>query len=90
MLRTGEELTISHPVLHQELMLVGAEQRIGTPRMQSWQDMADKLGIEEVETFVSMLVQADRFGIPISRALSSFASRVRLQRTQVNRYKSEG
>ena len=44
--------------------------------------MSERLQIEELDAFVSMIVQAERFGTPIARALSTFASNTRIQRTQ--------
>lgn len=81
-LRVAEELAVSHLATHEELMQVGGEQRAGKPRIQAWQDMAARLKLAEVDSFVSMLVQADRFGTPISRALATFAHGIRLRRTQ--------
>lgn len=81
-IRVAEELAVSHPATHDELLQVGGEQRAGKPRMQAWEDFAKRLNLPEVDAFVSMLVQADRFGTPIARALSNFAQTMRLRRTQ--------
>jgi len=82
LLRTGEELGASHPILAEELMQVNLEQRAGKPRIDAWQAMADRTQLEAVKGFANMLAQSDRFGTPISRALSTFADGLRKQRSQ--------
>ena len=82
MLRVGQELTISHPDIHQEFMQVNLEQLAGKPRLEAWKSAADRTQIAEFALFVSMLTQADRFGTPIVRALSRFGDEIRLKRRQ--------
>jgi tight adherence protein C len=82
MLRVGQELTISHPDIHQEFMQVNLEQLAGKPRLGAWKSAADRTQIAEFSLFVSMLTQADRFGTPIVRALSRFGDEIRLKRRQ--------
>jgi tight adherence protein C len=82
MLRVGQEITISHPDIHQEFMQVNLEQLAGKPRLEAWKSAAERTSIPEFSLFVSMLVQADRFGTPIVRALSRFGDEIRLKRRQ--------
>ncbi len=82
LLRTGEELGASHPILAEELMQINLEQRAGKPRIDAWRDMADRSQLESVKGFANMLAQADRFGTPISKALAVFADGLRKQRSQ--------
>ena len=83
LLRTGEELKWSHPVLAEELLQVNLEQRAGKPRIDAWRDMADRTQLETVKGFANMLAQSDRFGTPVSRALSTFADGLRKRRSQL-------
>jgi tight adherence protein C len=82
LLRTGQELGGSHSVLAEELMQINLEQRAGKPRIDAWRDMADRTQLEAVKGFANMLAQSDRFGTPISKALSTFADGLRKQRSQ--------
>jgi len=82
MLRIGDELAVSHPDISSEFIQVNLEQRAGRPRLEAWKNLADRSGIEEFTSFVSMLTQTDRFGTPISRALSRFSEDIRLKRQQ--------
>ena len=82
MLRVGKEMVISHPDIQQEFMQVNLEQLAGKPRLEAWKSAAERTEIAEFSLFVTMLMQADRFGTPIIRALSRFADEIRLKRRQ--------
>jgi len=45
--------------------------------------MAYRTQLETVKGFANMLAQSDRFGTPVSKALSTFADRLRMQRSQL-------
>ena len=82
LLRVGAELDISHPEITEELTQVNLEQRAGKPRIEAWQGLADRSNIEEFKAFVSMLVQTDKFGTPILKALNQFSEEIRQKRKQ--------
>ncbi len=80
--RVSQELSVSHPEITEEFVLVNLEQRAGKPRMLAWQDMAQRIDNQEVTNFVSMLVQTERFGTPIAKALTDFANGMRERRRE--------
>jgi tight adherence protein C len=82
LLRVGTELSISHPDINEEFTQVNLEQRAGRPRLEAWNNLAERTQIEEFVAFVNMLTQTDRFGTPILRALSRFSEDIRLKRRQ--------
>jgi tight adherence protein C len=82
LLRIGQELDASHPDIHEEFLQVNREQRAGRPRIEAWQNLADRTEIEEFAGFVAMLTQTDRFGTPIINALSRFSEEIRTKRKQ--------
>jgi len=82
LLRVGQELGISHPQINEELLQINREQRAGKPRIQAWADMAARSQLPDIDAFASMLLQTERFGTPIARALSIFADTIRLKRRQ--------
>ncbi len=82
LIKVGEELRISHPELSDELLLINLEQRAGKPRLDAWRNMAVRTNLEVVRSFVSMLVQTERFGTPISKSLGNFADALRTRRRQ--------
>lgn len=80
--RVAEELADTDPEIRVELERLLQHQRAGMPRLEAWQRMAERLNIPEIDAFVSMILQTERFGTPIARALSEFAALSRQKRTQ--------
>jgi len=80
--RIGQELMVSHPELSEEFLQVNLEQRAGQPRIGAWRNLADRVDVESIRSFVNMLVQTERFGTPISRSLGTFSEALRTQRRQ--------
>ncbi len=81
-LRVALELGVRHPALQQEFLRINREQRAGMQRLEAWQSMARRNDLEELDGFVNMLAQTERFGTPIARALSEFGDGIRQKRRQ--------
>ena len=82
LIRVGSELAISHVEIQEELTQVNLEQRAGKPRLEAWTALSDRTKIEEFKGFVSMLVQTEKFGTPILKALNQFSEEIRMKRRQ--------
>jgi tight adherence protein C len=82
LIRIGEELRLAHKDLSDELLFIRLEQRAGKPRIEAWRNMADRTGLEVLQSFVNMLVQTERFGTPLSKSLGYFADSLRTRRRQ--------
>jgi tight adherence protein C len=80
--KTSVELQISHPVLAEELRLITTEVRAGKPRLEAFRNFAQRTGVDEVRTLVSMLTQTDRFGTSIGDALRVHSETSRTKRRQ--------
>jgi len=81
--KASEELQMSHPELAAELAMVTTEMRAGKPRMQAFKNFANRTGVDDVRSLVSMLVQTDRFGTSIADALRVHADTSRTKRRQM-------
>jgi tight adherence protein C len=79
-LRIADEIHLMHPDLSEELLIISREQRAGKPRLDAWRSMADRVDLDTVRQFVAMLVQTERLGTPIARALGTFADGLRIKR----------
>jgi tight adherence protein C len=79
-IRIAGEIKPIHPELSEELVIIGREQRAGKPRLDAWRSMADRVDLDTVRQFVAMLVQTERLGTPIARALGTFADGLRIKR----------
>lgn len=80
--KTSQELEISHPILAEELRLITTEVRAGKPRLEAFRNFAQRTGVEDVRTLVSMLTQTDRFGTSIGDALRVHSETSRTKRRQ--------
>jgi tight adherence protein C len=81
-LKTTEELEISHPDLASEMRTITSEVRAGKPRVEAFKNFAARTGVEDVRALVAMLVQTDRFGTSIAQALRTHAATSRQKRRQ--------
>ena len=80
--KASTELDISHPVLAEELRLITTEVRAGKPRLEAFRNFAQRTGVDDVRTLVSMLTQTDRFGTSIGDALRVHSETSRTKRRQ--------
>ena len=80
--KASQELEISHPILAEELRLITTEVRAGKPRLEAFRNFAQRTGVDEVRTLVSMLTQTDRFGTSIGEALRVHSETSRTKRRQ--------
>jgi tight adherence protein C len=81
--KANEDLRIAHPVLADELRLITTEIRAGKPRLEAFKNFAQRTGIDDVRSLVSMLTQTDRFGTSIGQALRVHAGTSRTKRRQL-------
>jgi tight adherence protein C len=81
-LKTSEELDISHPALAKELRLVTTEIRAGKSRTDAFKNFAARTRVDDVRALVAMLVQTDRFGTSVAQALRTHAATSRMKRRQ--------
>jgi tight adherence protein C len=65
-----------------EFFRVLQEMQIGKSRADSFRALADRTTIPELRAFVSSLVQADQFGIPIANVLREQSREMRVKRRQ--------
>lgn len=80
--RVATDIEHKSKTLSEELSLVGLELRAGSDRARALRNLAARTGVEEVETWVAMLVQADRFGTSIAAALRVHSDMLRTKRRQ--------
>ena len=80
--RVAEDLAIKSPALSDELRLVNLELRAGADRERALRNLAIRTGVEEVNGFVTMLSQAERFGTSIAASLRIHSDMLRTRRRQ--------
>lgn len=82
MLRVADDLQLKSPALADELRLVNLELRAGADRERALRNLAIRTGVEEVDGFVTMISQAERFGTSIAASLRIHAEMLRTRRRQ--------
>ncbi|WP_137891366.1 type II secretion system F family protein [Ramlibacter sp. 2FC] len=78
--RAASEIGMRSQALSDELGLVALELRMGVKREHALRNLALRTGVDDVAGFVTMLVQADRFGTNIAQALRVQADTMRVHR----------
>jgi tight adherence protein C len=80
--RVGEEMARVHPDISEEFRIATMETQMGIPRGESLQNMAQRAGLDELRSLVSVIAQAERFGTSVAAALRNQASSMRTKRRQ--------
>lgn len=80
--RASNELDIALPPIARELKTLATQIRAGKPRMEAFQDLANRTGVDDVRSLVALLIQTDRFGTSIAQGLRTHADTSRTKRRQ--------
>jgi tight adherence protein C len=80
--RVGEEIKDLHPDMHDEMALVNLEIRVGRSREEALRNLAERTGVDDIRSFVALLIQSDRYGSSIAKAVRVFADSLRTKRRQ--------
>jgi tight adherence protein C len=80
--RVSEEIRDVHADMSKEFGLVNLEIRVGRSREEALTNLAERTGVEDLSSLVSMLIQADRFGTSITRAIRVYSDALRTKRRQ--------
>ncbi len=80
--RVTAELNTAHPLLGAEMDLVQREMMLGVSVGEGLQKLAARTDLEELRSLASVIVQSERFGASVAKALRIHADTLRLQRQQ--------
>lgn len=78
--RVGQEIGAARPQLAQQFKLVALEMQAGTSREQALRNLSDRVGIDEVRSLVTLLLQSDALGTSIGQSLRVHADEMRKRR----------
>ena len=79
-IRVAKETRAGYPALADEFEIVANEVKAGKERVQVLKDMSDRVGIPDVSSFVTTLVQSATFGTSIAEALRVYSAEMRDKR----------
>lgn len=78
--RVSKEISVTYPQLAQNLVLVSLELRAGRSINEALKALADRLGVDEVRAFATLLQQSKELGTSLSGALKVFSDEMRHKR----------
>ncbi|MEL6601582.1 MAG: type II secretion system F family protein, partial [Pseudomonadota bacterium] len=79
-IRVSKELEAGYPALAEEFEIVAHEMKAGKDRIVVLKDMAERAGVADVASFVTVMIQSTAFGTSISQALRVYAAEMRDKR----------
>lgn len=79
-IRVSNELKAGFPDLAEEFEIVSHEMKAGKDKSSVLKDMSERAGVQDITSFVTVLVQSQQFGTSISDALRVYASEMRDKR----------
>ncbi|NOD88211.1 MULTISPECIES: type II secretion system F family protein [unclassified Ruegeria] len=80
MIRVSHEMANAAPEISQEFSILQLELQAGKERQAAFLDMADRVGIDELNSFANAFLQSNQYGTSISASLRRFATDMRLDR----------
>ncbi len=80
--RVTSELKNAHPLLADEMAIVRREIQLGRTTGEALRQFADRLDLEELRSLASVIIQTERFGASIVKALRVHADTLRMKRYQ--------
>ena len=80
--KVADEIHLKSKILAQELQWVIMELRAGFSKEQALRNFAMRTGVDEIELFVAMIIQSDRFGTAMSESLRIHSENLRVKRQQ--------
>jgi tight adherence protein C len=82
MMKVSSELKDVHPDICDEFELANLEIRVGRDRDEALRNLADRTGVDDLRSLVAMLIQTDKFGTSIAKAIRAFSDSLRTKRRQ--------
>ncbi|SOE94197.1 tight adherence protein C [Burkholderia sp. D7] len=80
LMRVANEIAVSSPAVASELQLMLLEMRSGFTKEKALRNLALRTGVEDIDMFASMLIQAERFGTSIGASLGVMSDTLRTRR----------
>ena len=79
-IRVSVEIRAGYPALADEFEIVSQEMKAGKDRISVLRDMSERVGVTDVASFVTVLIQSASFGTSVSDALRVFSEEMRDKR----------
>jgi tight adherence protein C len=80
--RISEELKLSYKEISEELQILNWELRAGKSRREALKNLAVRIDLEDVKSLVTLLIQTEKFGTSVAKALRVYSDTMRTKRFQ--------
>ncbi|MEL6120674.1 MAG: type II secretion system F family protein [Pseudomonadota bacterium] len=78
--RVASEIKASYPALAEEFEIVSQQMKAGKDKSNVLGDMGERCGVQDISSFVTVLIQSQTFGTSIGDALRVYAGEMRDKR----------
>lgn len=78
--RVAHELAPATPEISEEFLMMELEIQAGKDRDRAFNALAERVGLEEMTSFVNVILQSAQFGSSISQALATYSAEMRMAR----------
>jgi tight adherence protein C len=78
--RVAKEIETSYPSLAEEFQIVAYEMKAGKEKSRVLRDMGERVDVQDINSFVTTLIQSSTFGTSIAEALRVYADEMRDKR----------
>jgi tight adherence protein C len=82
MVKVSTELRDVHPDICDEFEMANLEMRVGRDREEALRNLAERTGVEDLRSLIAMLIQTDKFGTSVAKAIRAFSDSLRTKRRQ--------
>lgn len=80
MTRVGNELKRPSPEIAQEFLMVQYQVQAGRPRELALREMAERIGLDSIHSFSTVVNQSIKFGTSMAQAMTTYADELRQTR----------
>jgi tight adherence protein C len=81
--KVSEELNKAHPIIAGEFNQCNHQLQMGKTRENVLQDLSQRNDVEDLKTLANVLIQVDRFGTSVGKALRTQSDAMRVRRRQI-------
>lgn len=78
--RVGREMVKVHPLVSELLSTAVLRLRAGATRQEAFRALADSSGVDEINSFATLLIQSDKLGTSLGSTLRVYAAEMREKR----------
>jgi tight adherence protein C len=81
--RVADEMADSQPIVANEFQLCNQQLQMGSTREIVLSELGDRNGVDDLKTLASVMIQVDRFGTSVGKALRTQSEAMRTRRRQI-------